>query len=294
VLKHVSAVLAELKLVTPAQPLRYYLNLTTGEAMSISAFASADAFFQIKASELVDLEPEYAAYQRAWADFPDFVPRPLGYATRDRWRIMISEGVAHKPFPARLVAAYDDARETGPTSDLLRFFETGRQHARTTAAAPHGPLLDALHQHFAQTPYVALAARWLEHARQHAIQSLPQAAQHGDFVLNNLALSGARLVVFDWEDYGRVTLQGLDLATLAVSVWGHEPGFTRAFAQGAGGRLDAPMAAFLRRACALSGIEFELFCVHIPLYVLVFLYLKRNYGKVVQQRIGDLLQHLSA
>lgn len=277
-----------------AQPLRYYINLTTGQAMSISAFLDGDTrFFQIKVSEFIDLEPEYTAYRNAWADFPSYVPRPLGYIVREHWRAMISEGIAHKPLPPKLIASYGDTHRVGAVSELLKFFAVGQQRAQVDGASSHAALFDAVAEYFAAGPLAALAERWLKHAVHHEAHALPLLAQHGDFVLNNLAVSGTKLVVFDWEDYGRTTLQGLDLATLAISVWGSSPEMIRDLCDP---NIDLPpsMAAFLRRACGHCGIEFEVFRLQLPLYVLVFLYLKRNYGSGIRERLSNLLRLFSA
>jgi hypothetical protein len=291
-LKHLEAALCELGLVSSGQRLQFYVNLTLGEAMSISAFSGAQRFLQIKASQFIDLSREFSTYQRAWADYPDFVPRPHGYCTRGRWQMMISEGIAHDPFSPKLLTKFDEQHIPLLVRDLLRYFESGKKRAPSVHAA-HAQLLRTLELHFAATPYVALAKQWIKHALANGVHSVPTVAQHGDFVVNNLAITtSARLAIFDWEDYGQIALQGMDLASLTISAWGADPELIRALAQ-PHADLPQPLLAFLRRACIASGIEFEHFRILIPLYVLVFLYLKRNYGSNVQRMFGDLLRHLS-
>ena len=170
-LKHVTATLEALHLLQPGRELHYSLNITIGEAISISAFDSATHFFQIKASEFIDLTHEYAAYQRAWSAFPDFVPRPLGYATRAGWHIMISEGIFHTHFPAQLIALYEQAPQ-GPAADLMRFFAIGRQQILDASATSNALLLEQLESYFAATPHAQLAARWLQFARQQGVQAI--------------------------------------------------------------------------------------------------------------------------
>lgn len=277
--------------MSPAHPMHYFINVTTGEAMSISAFAGKDGFLQIKASEFVNLEREYQCYQRAWTDFPGFVPRPLGYAIREQWHIMVSTGVRHSSFPASLLRNFG-RQEPQPVSDLLRFFEATHRYELPPGNSPHGALVSDLASFFEPTRYAALAMRWVAYSQLHGLELMPQSPQHGDFVLNNLASSGGRLVVFDWEDYGNVNLGGLDLATLCISVWGEDPTMVRTLMD-VRVKLNAPMDLFVRKACGLAGIEFDVFRRQIPLYVLTFLYLKRNYGEAVQLRFGQLLEQLS-
>jgi hypothetical protein len=291
-LKHAHAALAQLGLAPLDARLNFYVNITTGEAMSVSAFVDRARFFQIKASEWVDLAGEYAAYRRAFDDYADFVPRPLGYQTQGRWRMMVSEGIAHHPLPPNLIAHYRAAHDTGAMAGLMRFFEHGAKRAqRAQTSAAHAALLHELAQHFAASAHAPLAQRCIARSEREGVHALPVLAQHGDFVFNNLAAAGERLVVFDWEDYGKITLQGLDIATLAISVWGNDVERMHTLAQPRAA-LDAPMHAFLSEACARAGIEFELFRGQMPMYVLAFLYLKRNYGSAVQARFGELLRQL--
>lgn len=286
-LKLVDEALTELGLIQAGQPLRYCVNITTGEAISISAFVDGNIFFQVKSSEFVDLEPEYQAYQKASSRFPGFVPRPLGFVAKRGWRIMVSEGVRHAAFPVEALLKFDARRQT-PATDLLRYFEIGCLNAALPTVAPHKALLDSLDEYFAGTRYAGLARRYVELAHLEGVHSLPVVAQHGDFVLNNLARSAGRLVIFDWEDYGKIALQGLDLATLTFSVLGNDTRLMLRLSEERG-VLDVPVEAFLRRACACSGIDFTLFRRLIPLYLIVFLYMKRNYSPNIQQRIGTLL-----
>ena len=54
------------------------------------------------------------------------------------------------------------------------------------------------------------------------------------------------------------------------------------------GRADA----FIARACQLQAIRLPLFRSLVPFYMLVFLYLKRNYGVQIQQDVGELLMQM--
>lgn len=282
--------LEELNLAATADPLRYYINVTTGESISIGAFDSGGRFLQVKASEFVNLEREYRCYQRAWSDFPDFVPLPLGYAERETWSVIVSKGVRHTSFPRALVRN-SNQHSARQITDLMRFFQITHKHTLPSSVAPHATLLNEIASHFESTPHAALVSHWISYAQHHGAQLIPESPQHGDFVLNNLASSNGRLVIFDWEDYGTINLQGLDLATLCISVWGESPAMIRAMMD-INAKLDPATDAFIRTACAQAGIACDLFRRQMPLYLLIFFYLKRNYGESVQQRLGTLLQEL--
>jgi hypothetical protein len=290
-LRLVEETLSDLGLVAAGRPLRYCINITTGESISVSAFVDDGSFFQIKSSEHVDLQPEFLAYRKAWEDFPLFVPKPLGFMVRSNWRLKVSEGVEHTALPAHEILNYD-ARGKGLASALLHFFELGCAKAAPPDTAKLCALREHIEDHFATTRYAALVDRCLTQHWRH-IETLPQVAQHGDFVLNNIARSGRRLIIFDWEDYGRITLHGLDLATLLFSVCGGNNSLFQAMCRD-GGPLPPSLADFLRRACAHCKVDVVQFRQLLPAYLMVFLYMKRNYGVGIQQRIGDVLENLSS
>ena len=290
-LKIIGSVMAELGLMRQDTATRYYINISKGDAISIGAFVDNHEFFQIKASEFIDLESEYAAQVRGWNQFPDFAPQPLAYRVRAGWSIMITKGIHHAPL------IFDNAlRGRGSPaqalSDLYRYFEICGQHELCAGdVASHEIFFDQLHAHFSRTEYAALAERWLERGRAQGIESVAQIAQHGDFVQNNLACASKRLVIFDWEDFGTYHLPGLDICSLCFSVAPDAAALRKLML--ATPEQALPLDLFVNRACSLCGFDAKLFKCLLPLYLLVFLYSKRAYGRVGQDRIGTILRQLS-
>ena len=272
---------------------RCYINITTGESLSISAFVSDTVFFQIKASEFMDLIPQYGAYCRAWDDFPALVPRPLGHSARNGWSIMVTEGKHHvMARAAELLPAAN--HEPGTLArGLLNFFETSARHAGNHPFVDAADDLDGgLTAHFESSPMSRVASYWIEQSRESGLHAMAAVPQHGDFVFNNLASSAGRLVVFDWEDYGRCCLPGLDIFTLCLSLLEEKVAALRAMMDGAEAP-HSPVEHLLRHACEIQKIPLPLFRRLVPFYLLVFLYLKRNYGVSVQQRMSALLVQLT-
>jgi hypothetical protein len=119
---------------------------------------------------------------------------------------------------------------------------------------------------------------------------IPYVPQHGDFVLNNLGCSEGRLVVFDWEDYGATGLVGFDIFLISLSVTGMSAASVRRIQE-----VVDPAGhpwAFAVEACRASGLDYPTFRRAIPMYLLVFRYLKRNYGQEIALRVDDILRQI--
>ena len=293
-LKLVEHMLQELKLVAPGTAVQYYINITSGESLAISAFVDGKArggrFVQIKASEYLNLAAQYASYSSAWNDYGAFVPQPLGYREVEGWSIMVSAGAEHTMAHPRRVLSSGHKGASSLSRYLLDFF--GQSAALSNTRCGNAELLHELQEFFAPTPLANTAARCVAQAQAHGLAGLCEIPQHGDFVFNNLVWSHGKLVIFDWEDYRKVFLPGLDIWTLVMSMLEQEIDALRAVVE-PGEQPDAQMESFLEQACTLQGLNLVQFRGLVPLYLLVFLHLKRNYGIEVQERISNILMQLA-
>lgn len=290
-LKVVEAVLTELCLISPKTELHYNINMGTSKVWSVGVFLDTGQFFMIKVSELYDLGGQYATQLAGWNQYQELVPRPLGYRVSGEWCMIVTQGVHHKPFPFQALNGRN--RALPELNDLFRYFEISAHHEPVQdAIESHQTFFDKLENHFFGTQYAGLASYWVRQGRLLGVESLPNAAQHGDFVQNNLATSDNRLIIFDWEDFGTSLLPGLDICSLYVSM-APEVAAIRDLMT-ADRTIDRPMEGFVRRACAICGVDVELFRRLIPLYLLVFLYLKElGYGRPAQDRFGAYLRQLT-
>ena len=292
-LKLVDQTLQELGLMPGGAVSRYTINITAGESLAISVFVSDTLFFQVKASEFMDLGAQYEAYCRAWEDFQALVPHPLGLVAREGWSIMVTEGKHHVMADSADLLPVARDRAPALARQLFGYFE-----ASARRAGQH-PLIDAtgrfeneLAAHFSAGALARVASYWIEQARQAGIDAMARVPQHGDFVFNNLASSNGQLVIFDWEDYGRCGLPGLDIFTLCLSLLEEDLDGVRAMTDPAQG-MGSPVDNLIRRACEIQSISLPMFRRLVPFYLLVFLYLKRNYGVPVQHRLEALLLQLT-
>jgi aminoglycoside phosphotransferase (APT) family kinase protein len=133
-------------------------------------------------------------------------------------------------------------------------------------------------------------AYW-DHVRA-LIAPLPRILQHGDLAMTNIAIADGEVVFFDWEDFGLVDVIGFDLAVVLFSLNDFDTARLRA-------RLAAPTAeaALVRRGCARLNLSTNLFLELFPLYLSLFVKVKRSWGyhhAVSGRAIAALRDWLSA
>jgi hypothetical protein len=287
----VTAVLVELGLLQPAQIPRFHVGLTKGDTLWMDAFVERGVFFHVKIAEFVSLRDEVRVYNDAWAAFGPFMPRPLGYSVRDGWEIFVAEGVEHRPLPIRalLAASADDPL----ICSIFDYFAAAGRHVAAQPPQTHLPLLASLEAKFKDSPFASVLVPWCSGSGQRELEALGTVPQHGDFVSNNLGVADSRLVIFDWEDFGKVSLPGLDLCTLVVSAM-------EVMADGAGalaedkGLVAERFSPLVEPACKALDIDVAQFWRLLPLYLLAFLLLKQGYATEVRQRIGAILRRVCA
>jgi hypothetical protein len=291
VLKTIEAVLKDLDLgIEPAQ-LRYCISISNGNTISVGAFTDAGPFYQIKACETPAFEDEYRAQMRGWEQHGDVVPKPIGRRVRDGWDLFVAQGVHHQPLifnPNGTGQAIERLLD-----DLSHFFEVSAKFGKNPDAKPLAEqFLDVLEQHFKSSPFSSVAAYWIDQGRSLGVCDQPLIDQHGDFVVNNVAYSGRQLIVFDWEDFGKYQLPGLDICSFCFSAI-HKMQDLRALMTSEKMPTSA-IGIFVSRTCTASGLDPDLFRRLLPLHLLGFLYAKREYSDAVQSRIRSAITQLSA
>jgi hypothetical protein len=144
---------------------------------------------------------------------------------------------------------------------------------------------------YAGAPFHAVLDEWLDGPAGAWLDALPQVRQHGDFCLNNIGVDGRQLVVFDWEDFGRVTLPGFDVVVLAASSLGLDHA-----------RLDAllatdkprPLGILVHELRRRLGVDRKAFRRYALLCLVTFLNLKeRFYGPGIVAQVRSLADGLA-
>lgn len=247
----------------------------------------------VKFSAHVSLQDEAARYQAAGACYATLVPAFVGYAKAGPIDVLVCRSVDFRSVDASFLLA--PKTHAAAVADLLGYFKSMRLATPPAtlvgpACVPNHALLAALDGYFAGHCLAPLAQRWLRADSARLLATLQPMAQHGDFVLNNLGRTPSdQWVIFDWEDFGAVSLPGLDLFTFELSLAG---GAQSLLAQRA--RNVPALQGFVAQACAAMGLSVAQYLELTPIYALVFRYLKRNYGPSVRARMDALLEQIDS
>jgi len=222
---------------------------------------------------------EYDSCRAAWRSFPDYAPEPLGQYFAGEWEIIVLRGIEHD-----YLSVGDIGRDRQQlVGKLSTYFDASRQ-AQLAPGVPHREFLRGVRERTTDANAAAVLDQWILNRE---LDQLPFIAQHGDFTVNNLALSKGRLVIFDWEDFGSVCLPGLDLCTAIASD-------ARLDALRLGAVTRGAYARLVDNSCPPLGLTPKLFLRLIPLYLTVFLDLKRGYAETIRHSIRQLIQGATA
>jgi len=281
----IEELLIEKKLTDHTEKLAFDIIFTTGSCLLFNAFLDDNKFYHFKVTEIDDLYPEYQLYKEARELFGDYTPNIIGFLRKNGWDIVLTEGIHHRVLsPSRLMKDKSDL-----TPEIINFLRLmTEKRGAATSKNGHNAFIHELYDHFSSTQFANVVKPWLDNRK---IESLPHIRQHGDFAVNNIAESGSKLVIFDWEDFGKITLPGFDLCILLASVLQYDDQEILRFISDPRPKHSA-LSNLLNISKEVAGIAPLLFKELIPLYLTIFLYLKKDYGTSIQKNVGNLISLL--
>ncbi len=248
-------------------------NVYIGKNLVFHAYGKGGEFVVVKIRESAEIEAEFAAMRLAHETMPEHVPRPLAlHRARDRY-LLVMEGVAHEPLIHHAVerhgAAIAEAMRRFIDGAASRFVAPGAPGDRGPHSATLARMIDSL-----DGPEAGALRRVVAGLDLAVLDRLAHVSQHGDLVMNNFGRAARGMIIFDWEDFGRVTLPGLDVALLICSCLRHDMArIERLFETGQPRHMGEILAHF----CA-GEIDRELFRRLLPVYYGTFQNLKRSLG----------------
>lgn len=277
-------------LVSAASRLMFNITVSKGDVISIDVGVAGGGWYHVQACRYYDLGTRFASDRLARQRFQERAPEPLAHFRHGDWSLIIAKACEHRSAGAGDLAGRPGATALG--RDLIGFFAAARDHALVeNAGDTHDLFMSEARAFLAASAELGSGVlSFLNTLDTPDWADVPYIPQHGDFVLNNLGSSKGRLVVFDWEDYGATGLAGFDICLISLSVTGMSAASVRRM-QEVADPAGHPWA-FAQAACRASGLDYRTFRRAIPIYLLAFRYLKRNYGREIAIRVNDILREI--
>lgn len=284
-LKAAHAALVEFGALAPSDRLPPFWARMSGNLV-LMVYPKDSPFYLVKIGIRTSLDREFRGLATAHAAMPRNVPRPLGLTTQGSFQVLVTLGLHHQQLALR--HRRDGMRMLEDGIDAL--LAAGLSHFQASPADCGVNVQDALKEASEALDWAGWRAYW-DHVRA-LIAPLPRILQHGDLAMTNIAIADGELVFFDWEDFGLVDVIGFDLAVVLLSLNDFDTVRLRA-------RLAAPTAeaALARRGCARLNLSTNLFLELFPLYLSLFVKVKRSWGydqAVSARAIAALRDWLSA
>jgi hypothetical protein len=242
----------------------------------ILAYPNGSAFYMVKVGLRSDFGRESKGLSIGHRAFPESVPQILGVSVQRSFPVLVTTGIAFTPLGSQSM------REAAPwlAGELRRYFAVS---ARAFGCDEPGSHSSRIREAFAAPWAASLETDSAPYVDDIAadVDMLPAVSQHGDFYLENLGVSGQRLVILDWEDFGRACLPGFDLAQLLLSLSDFDVQRMHEHV-----RPGGPHAWLLATGCAGAGLSPGLFLRLLPAYLALLGSMKSalGYGEAFTSR----------
>lgn len=258
----------------------------------VDVFDSKGRHYHLRMAEAYDMHREYQIAETVTQAWTKFVPRPLHFFREGAVSGIVFEGLRFSAVSTHDLLRSTPARLRLLPGDLIEFFciSSTAMVGKANPLQFAGVLAD-LNSRYLGTEHEALFLRVLAATDLERMAGLPARKQHGDFVMNNLGIRSSGLVVFDWEDFGKICLPGFDLAVLAASMIDFDPHKLRRL-RALGRSASRAYPRWLADACRAMDLECSEFWRSVPFHLLIFLWLKDRYSSAIRQRVTSAIEGL--
>lgn len=197
------------------------------------------------------------------------VPKLLVFEERYDTYVLVMEGISHKRLTSARIETNYDKVSIG-LRDILKFDLSWEKR--------QGRALESIKNKLSQLPNSVAREKinkYLETIDFSWVEKLPSIPQHCDFAFTNLGIRSdtQTLIVFDWEDYGRLDLPGFDISVLVTSFFNFDSEriFKFLFSEEA-----TSFKKLVDECLAASKIDRKNFRNLFPVYLCLFLELKTS------------------
>ena len=257
----------------------------------VDVFDEYGRHYYLRMADAYDLEPEYRIAMAVGQAVGRFVPQVLAFIREGDLSCIVLEGVEFTVLSGTAVRTTKPSDALG--RELLAYFgHASRSLAMADQRVALNTLVESVENRYRGTPQEPLWNRVLSATNLQQLAALPSQRQHGDFVPNNFGMRPQGLVIFDWEDFGRVDLPGFDLAVLLGSLVDFDPTELRGLRDAALTGHGALQVPWLRDACRIAGVEQRSLLRALPFHLLLFMWLKDRYSKAIRDRVSLAVESL--
>lgn len=167
--------------------------------------------FFVKVAPRDALAQEFSASRTAHDAFPRITPRPIKLRSADDRDYLLLEKIDHDPVTRSGI-------ERLPEEAWFDFTMLMLNGCADAEPQDHAEALSRALRLLPDDETARAMERWLNREGAPLLARLPAVIQHGDLAVNNVGLKDLGLVVFDWEDYGRVTFPLFDFTIFVASL----------------------------------------------------------------------------
>ena len=267
---------------------RLAYNVAIGRNFVFHVVAENGSFLTVKVGRTGGMEREYRSVRAAFEAFPEIVPAPLAFGGSQGLCMLAYKGVPHgiisdeslSSAGGRLVRGM---RDYGVRS--VQEFSTGN------GGASHLEIFEQTLVELRDRELSDVVTGCVSESDRSRIGALPHVRQHGDLAVNNVGVTETGIVIFDWEDFGRVNLPGFDVAIFLSSCLKHDPARIRQwFERG----IPEALEAVVQDACRTFEMDRILFRSMLPIYLCHFLNLKNKfgYGDIIKNQLRNTILNL--
>lgn len=263
-------------------------NVEIGRNFLFHVFNQNGAFVTVKVLRTGGIEREYQSLQDAFQLLPEYVPAPLAFGKSQGLGMLACEGVRHARLSNVMLAQARDRLVRG-----MRDYSVRSVHYFTmrNASASHLRTFEEILAGLGDRALSDVMTGYLRELNLGRIEALPHVRQHGDLVANNVGITDTGIVIFDWEDFGRVHLPGFDVGVFLTSCLKYDSTLVKRWFEGA---TPEVLEAVVQDVCKVLEIDRSLFWSMLPMYLCHFLLLKNvfDYGGVIKSRVRNLIMSL--
>jgi len=198
-------------------------GLITGSTLlthKVNFYSNVNGFFSIENNKFVQvkvaieksLENEYKGLTDHNKVKQVIIPKVICFCERNGYKYLVVEGVSHQMISSELITA----KENVISGQLLKYFSEISYLTNETDCQSIEKIFSDCSKKYSND--IHEVKPWIKEKKYELFNRIARRPQHCDFTINNIAFQSNRIVIFDWEDYGEVDIEGFDIVIFICSI----------------------------------------------------------------------------